>query len=238
MASENKLKILVKLPSRERPKKFEDVIKRYIMMSKDKENIHYLISLDKNDPTLQQYLTLIESIKANITFVVGESTGKIDACNRDIDKVMQWDILVLASDDMICQRIGWDETLRTEMEAIFPEKDGILFHNDGYLGQRLNTMCILGRKRYKKFGYIYNPEYTSLWCDNEFMEVGYRDGKQAYFEECLFKHEHYSNGPQHHHTQDNLLRRNEKYFAQDKKVYERRKAEGFPIERTKLINNE
>lgn len=235
MEQENKLRILVKFPTRERPKKFEEVIRRYIMMSKDKENIHYLISLDKNDPTLQQYLKLIESLQAQITFVVGDSIGKIHACNRDIDQVQSWDLLVLASDDMICQKIGWDDILRNEMLQHYPELDGVLWHNDGYTQTKLNTMCILGRKRFNKFNYIYHPDYTSLWCDNEFMEVSNRDNKQTYFPDVLFRHEHYSNGIQYHHTQDNLLRKNERYFTEDKLVFERRKAAGFPIDRIKFV---
>lgn len=231
-----KLKILVKFPTRERPKKFEEVINRYILMSKDRENITYLISLDKDDPYLQNYLNIITTLehKASIHAVVDLSKGKIDACNRDVYREKQWDILVLASDDMICQRVGWDEILRNEMEEYYPELDGVLWHNDGFTQQRLNTMCILGRKRYNIFNYIYNPEYTSLWCDNEFMEVSNKDNKQTYFKDVLFRHEHYSNGPSYHNTQDNLLRKNEKYFQEDKLVYERRRAAGFPINKVKI----
>ena len=237
MADENKekLRILVKFPTRERPQKFKEVIDRYIMMAKDNDNIHYLISLDSNDPKLQQYLDFLKDMRCNITIVTDFSTGKIHACNRDIGRIKVWDIVLLASDDMICQRVGWDETLRQEMEQYYPDLDGVLWHNDVYLQKRLNTMCILGRKRFAKFNYIYNPEYTSLWCDNEFMEVADKDCKQTYFDECLFKHEHYSHGPHNHHTVDELLKRNEKFFQRDKTVYERRKREGFPINRAKLV---
>ena len=231
--NDNKLKILVKFPSRERPKKFFDVLDRYIMMSKDKDNIHYLISLDNDDPTLPLYQNKITQYQ-NITFVTGFSKGKIDACNRDVDRLeLKWDILVLASDDMICQRIGWDETLREEMTMYYPELDGVLWHSDGFTHKRLNTMCILGYKRYKKFNYIYHPDYTSLWCDNEFMDVANRDGKQTYFDKVLFRHEHFSNGQQYN-IQDALLKRNEAYFNKDKIVYFKRKTEGFPVNR---INN-
>jgi hypothetical protein len=54
---------------------------------------------------------------------------------------------------MMWQKKGWDKQLIEEMETNYPDTDGVLFHNDGYCQQRLNTMCILGRKYYKRFNY-------------------------------------------------------------------------------------
>ena len=156
---EHKLKILVKFPSRERPLKFKTTIEKYIMMSADKENIQYLISLDKDDPKLQEYIEIIGQFTNNcITAVIGDSNNKIHAVNRDIDKAKKvWDILVLASDDMICQKMAWDDIIREQFEKFFPDTDGTLYFHDGdpatakhNNGKGLCAMCILGRKYYKR----------------------------------------------------------------------------------------
>jgi hypothetical protein len=88
---------------------------------------------------------------------------------------------------------GYDNIIRNNMKTHYPDTDGVLWFNDGYQGQNLNTLCILGRKYYQRFGYIYCPEYKSLWCDNEFMDQANLLGRQIYFHETIIKHEHPAN---------------------------------------------
>lgn len=223
------MNILVKFPSRERPHKFFLAIKHYIDLSHG-ENVRYLITLDSNDPTLNLYVSYCEKLKeqgVNIEWIIGESTGKIHAVNRDMDKSGEWDIVVLASDDMICKIENWDIILQNEMSDFYPDTDGILYHNDGFT--TLNTMCIIGRKYFDRFGYLYHPDYISLFCDNEFMEVSRKLGKETYFDQVLFRHEHWSNGKQFSHTNDDLMKRTEKWYEADKATYELRKFKNFGL---------
>jgi hypothetical protein len=76
------------------------------------------------------------------------------------------------------------------MTEHYPDTDGVLWFNDGYQGNRLNTLCILGKKYYDRFNYIYHPDYISVWCDNEFMDVANLLGKQIYFDDIIIRHEH------------------------------------------------
>ena len=66
------------------------------------------------------------------------------------------------------------------MTELYPNTDGVLWFNDGNQGNRLNTLCILGKKYYERFNYIYHPDYTSLWADNEFMDVANLLNKQIF----------------------------------------------------------
>ena len=132
--------------------------------------------------------------------------------------------MVLASDDMICQVQGWDEQIRKDMQRNFADLDGVLYYPDGYT--QLNTMCIMGRAYYNRFNYIYNPDYNSLFCDDEFMQVS-RFLKREYKSELvLFKHEHpVWKGEQY----DPLMQRNESFYAVDKRIYEQRKRVNFGL---------
>ncbi|PCJ57935.1 MAG: hypothetical protein COA65_08730 [Rhodospirillaceae bacterium] len=159
------------------------------------------------------------------TIIGGTSNNKIHACNRDIEKGKDWDIIVLISDDMIPQIDGWDEIIRQAMTKYYPDTDGTLWFNDGYQ-DRICTLCIIGRKYFDRFGFIYHPDYNSLFCDNEFTEVAKGLDKMTYFTACIFRHEHFANNPQI--KRDKLYDRNEAFFNIDKATYERRKAEGFP----------
>jgi len=224
------MRILVKLPSRGRPLAMFKALGKAINLANDNSKITYLVTLDSNDPETNNETIDRTFNKLDIDLIVdrGVSTGKIHACNRGVDLVKDWDIILLLSDDMICQQQGWDDILRQEMAQHFPDLNGVLFHNDGFCEKKLNTLCILGRKYYDSFGYIYNPEYVSLWCDNEFMEVADQLKSQKYFSQVLFKHEHPANTGIAS-TVDELYSRNDKFYLQDKGVFNRRKALNFDL---------
>lgn len=223
------MNILVKFPTRERPHKWFIVIKNYID-SQWSKNVSYLITLDDCDPQLAVYVSYCEKLKqqgVNIRWIIGASAGKINACNRDLEKTEDWDILVLASDDMICQVQNWDFVISNNMESIYPDTDGILHFSDGFTKERLNTMCIMGRKYFERFNYIYHNDYISLWADNEFMEVSQQLKKVTYSEQVLFKHEHPSNTTSG--LNDSLMKHNESFYQSDKTTYEKRKSVNFNI---------
>ena len=163
------MKILIKFPTRGRREKFLKVIRLYL------ENItmpdtRILVTIDDDDLTMNTP-DMIEMFKANgIMYDVGRSDNKIHACNRGLQD-HYFDIVILASDDMIPQVKGFDQIINDAMWKHFPDTDGCLHFNDGYTGDRLQTMVIFGRKYYERFKYLYHPDYISLWSDNEQMEV-------------------------------------------------------------------
>jgi hypothetical protein len=184
------MKLLIKFPTRSRRKQFFETFNKYQEYISE-PTTRFLITIDEDDSDMNndEVLSILESYD-NVSFVIGQSNSKIHAINRDIDTSEDWDIILLASDDMIPQVKGFDKVINTLMNANYPDTDGILFFNDGFKGQELNTLCILGKKYYEKFNYIYYPEYKSMWSDNEFMLVGNILEKQTYFDEVIIEHEH------------------------------------------------
>ena len=158
--------------------------------------------------------------------VIGKSDSKIHAVNRDIDKIKDWDIVLLASDDMIPQVKGYDQIIIQKMKENYPDSDGVLWFNDGYQGDKLNTLCILGKKYFDRFKYIYFPEYKSTWCDNEFMSVANLLGKQTYFDEIIIKHEHPYWG---FGGQDDIHTKNFKDLNHDMEIFNKRKQINFGL---------
>lgn len=228
------MKILVKYPTRSRPKQFLQTLEGYISLS-TRSDIHYLISIDSDDPSMNN-ADMLQKIGGmeNVTCIVGISHSKISAVNRDMWKVKEWDILVLASDDMICQCPAWDDILRKEMHDNFRNTDGVLYHWDGDPatakhdnGKGLNTMCILGKKYYDRFKYIYHPTYKSLWCDNEFSDVSRILGKEYKSNTVLFKHEHHSNNS--NIKPDALMIKTQSYYREDGENYRKRKMINFGL---------
>jgi len=185
------MKILIKLPSRSRPDKLISIYKLYMDMAEYPEHINGLITLDRDDPTVTYSLKeKLMNINPNTTIIVGYSGTKIKAVNRDMEHAGSYDILLLASDDMIPIVKGYDTIIRDHMTKYYPDTDGVLWYNDGYQGSKLNTLCILGKAYYQRFNCIYHPSYKSEWCDNEFTDVANTLGKQTYFEDIIIRHEH------------------------------------------------
>lgn len=183
-------KILIKFPTRNRRDKFFKVLDLYYQYIDDKENTYFLITCDNDDNSMNNQ-EVIDKFKTynNLSVDYSNNKSKIQAINYGIDEHL-FDILVVASDDMIPQTKGFDNIIRDKMNEYFPNYDGILWFNDGYQGNNLNTLPILGVEYYDRFGYVYHPSYKSLWCDNEFMEVANKLNKQVYINDVIIKHEH------------------------------------------------
>ena len=223
------MKLLIKFPTRGRPARFLETLRLYSSMMSGKHSVIFLVIIDSDDETMQapDVRKAMNSIP-NVVVSVGEHTSKIGAINDDtVSKFMDWDVLLLASDDMIPQVNGYDDIICSKMEECFHGTDGVLWFNDGYTSNRLDTLCILGKVYYERFGYIYHPEYSSLWCDNEFMDVFKLNGRYKYFPECIIKHQHWANDQSV--KKDERYQISEGYYDQDKEVYERHKALGFGV---------
>lgn len=216
------MNLLIKLPSRERPQKFFDVLNK-AQRNRELQSTRFLITLDSNDALMKtDQVKKTLGMWGNLTVVYGESKSKIDAVNRDMDKAGEWDIVLLLSDDMHVNVKSFDKIIVDLFEKHFPDTDGALWLNDGHTGKRINTIVCMGRKRYEKFGYLYHSAYKSFFCDNEYTDLMIKDGNYQYIEQVLIEHKHPMNTGRRIDL-DNLYRRNDAYFHIDKRTYENRK---------------
>ena len=220
------MKLLIKFPTRGRKNKFFSTLDKYYEYCKNIDNMDFLISLDEDDNEMNntEVLKKLSNYK-NIKVVIGLSKSKIDAVNRDLNNYNKhWDVVLLASDDMIPTIKGYDDIIRDNMMFNYPDTDGILFFNDGFQGNKLNTLCILGKKYYERFNYIYHPDYKSCWSDNEFMVVGNILKRQSYIDQVIIRHEHPDWG---YGNIDYVHNNNVKDWHHDNNVYKIRESNNF-----------
>lgn len=235
-------KLLVKFPTRGRPDKFFTVLDRYFYGAKRKDLVSFLITCDKDDLSMNNddVRERLQKNYKNMTVVFGNSKSKIEAVNNDMDRAPEHDIILLASDDMVPEEKGYDEIIRQKMKELYSDTDGVLWFFDGYR-RDFNTLCILGKKYYDRFGYIYHPSYKSFWCDNEFTDVANELGRQTFIDKVIIRHIHpdwiqrdeatakmYENI---HGTNssgiDQTFIKNLPYEQQDAKNYKQRQFQGF-----------
>ena len=226
------MKLLIHFPTRSRPRKAIDVAKMYAVKSSGIHDIILRFAVDSNDPTATEaFIKECKTIDAECKsgsfrseVIVGEHRNKVEAVN-DIP-ADGWDICLVASDDMIPQVYGYDDVICSEMKRRYPDLDGSLWFNDGYAGKKLNTIICVGHKYYKRFNYLYHPGYESVWCDNEFTEVGKLLGRQTYLDNVIIKHEHPANT---NVPTDELYQRNDEPWRRDLARCERRRAKRFSL---------
>ena len=221
------MKLLIKFPTRNRPAKFIKILKTYYSLLDDKTT-KFIISCDNDDETMnnegmKEYINDLTDI--NIELYFNDNKSKIEAVNANMNNV-EFDIVLLASDDMVPVVEGFDTIIKNKMLEHYPDTDGVLWFNDGYQGNKLNTLCILGKKYYDRFNYIYNPEYKSVWSDNEFMDVANILNKQTYFNEVIIRHEHPDWG---FGKNDLIHQENIKNESSDRAIYNKRKLINFGL---------
>jgi hypothetical protein len=220
------MKILLKIPTRGRPKQFFETIHSYYKLANNYKDVLCMVSVDDDDHTMNNQ-EIFDALKTypNLNIKISTSYSKIHAVNRDMHGINDtWDILLLASDDMRPKVKGYDDIIRNNMKNNFLNTDGVLWFNDGYMKDRLNTLCILGKKYYERFGYIYHPDYKSVYADNEFTEVSKILKRVQYFEQTIIEHQHPDWG---FGKNDAVHLANQKNVTRDQEIFEYRKRKNF-----------
>jgi len=221
------MRLLIKYPTRQRPGQFAKTIEAYSANLSDPSNTRIMVTVDRNDRTMEQRILHVPLSRSSCIYEVNinDGIGKIAAINSGMDKSGDWDIVLLASDDMIPQVFGYDDIIRTAMRDHYPDTDGALWINDGRQDAICTIVC-MGRKYAERFGLkLYHPSYKSLWCDNEWTDIAVALGKITKLP-CIIRNESPDWGG--NQKKDRLYLKNNSYFRLDQRNYERRKAQGFP----------
>lgn len=221
-------RILFNIASRSRPDKFNSLIKN-LTDHCESDNYCILVKVDSNDPCLTKYLDYIQQYRdINIIPVVGESKNKIDAINRGILSG-GWDIIVDISDDFVITRKGFDNIIREHCGPDdclhFPEPYATK-QNEKDKNENIIIMAVMGIEYFNRFGYIYNPVYKSLFCDNEITHVAKKLGRYKFVDEDIFYHAHPTAG---YGKKDDQTKHTESFWDRDEVIYLERKAKNFGL---------
>lgn len=207
-------------PSRGRPEKSFNNSKEWI--DKSGCDVELIVSVDFNDPKKSEYGEIYLSSKH--TFLCYENDSVVQATNRAA-KEATGDILVYLSDDFKCFD-NWGLAVQKEFEN---ESHPLLIKVDDCL-QRFTvpvlTIPIMNRALYEKLGYFWNPEYKSMFVDEQLYWVTQRHATIKFCPHLKFPHEHPANGKA---PDDEIYRRSAANWEQGKAVFAKHKALGFPL---------
>ncbi len=215
------MKLTYSFPSRNRPVKFFAALDNIRSMSAS-DNYEVIAKLDDDDKLFTDRFKQRLEQYPEVIVKWGRSKNKVHAVNRDLEG-MTGEILLCHSDDMVFIRRGFDDFVREQYKNF----DGLLHLPDGYANARVCTYSIMHVNYYKRFGYIYNPAYVSMWCDNEATIVAKKLNKYKYVNEQLFQHEHPVLG---HVPKDEMYMKDGKYYREEQITYKKREIKNFDLD--------
>lgn len=214
--------ILFNIASRSRPEKFLKLIETIKNFCTQPYTI--IAKVDNDDPALGRYLIA----GPEVDFKFGLSENKIAAINRDIPGE-GWDIIVDVSDDFVFTKPGFDNIIREHCGPDdylhFPEDFADREAKAGK-NERIVILYCAGIDYYRRFNFIYNPVYKSLFCDNEGTAVAKLLGRYKEVNEVIFFHAHPAAG---YGVMDAQTRRTEAFYKEDQVTYLKRQKEGFGL---------
>ena len=212
------MKISLLHPSRGRPvKSFMNA-----MEWRDKsgiEDLEIICVVDSSDQTKEQYFRHYGSMCYETI------TNDVVAATNAAAKLSTGDILIYLSDDFMCFE-NWGLAVIQQFEN---ENRPLVLKVDDCLqvfSTKIITIPMMNRALYEKLGYFFHPEYKSMFCDEHLYWVSHRIGAIKNCEHLKFQHEHHSIGKS---KNDETYRRSEANWSQGKAVFQKHKAQGFPI---------
>lgn len=175
-----------------RPHLIHDVIKRWRDAASNSSPFEWVISTDA---------PVAHAPVSNVEFIV--NTGRKDC-------VTGWnlaaarargDVFVQVSDDLFPPS-GWNDKILRKMARLSLERPDVVLN---LLDERKCTSAVyhpvLTRAAYEKLGYLYPPEFESMYCDNWFCEYHKKYSLYALSKEKFWTHIHRTT---HHITSDSV----------------------------------
>lgn len=161
--------LLIKYATRSRPERMFAIINSVFNNADKPQNICLLLTLDSDDNSVynKSVLSRLEPYlkEYNIKAYLGSRSTKIEAFNRDIEKVENWTYLLHVTDfTEICVK-GFDTILKN-----FWSKEGgrsVIFDSINSNGKHTNQLHLICRDTYNIHRYLYHPDLKANFEEEE-----------------------------------------------------------------------
>lgn len=208
-------------PSRSRPQLAMATAKKWIdRIGLSQDEFEYVLSLDSDDPELWNYSNNFPCL--NFTKLINQNKSAIDAINVAAEfyskhRGKPGDFLIVISDDFDCPE-DWGKELLEHRSA---GNDWIMKTNDG-IQEWIITLPIMSWGYYRRFNYVYHPDYQHCFCDTEMSLVADLLGRKINRQITFI---HRPDGP----IQDEISKKCDSTFESGRKIFIERKAKNFDL---------
>lgn len=209
-----------------RPNKWREIYDAWIKAAVNPEQVEYVLCVDERwgftrEMFVEQFdaMARLQPRDIKITWNT-QRRCYVDGVNTAAQASTGRILIVNADDQYPCE--GWDQKLELALAKCggftsvlgLEEADYVVEVSTGTVDEHnrgILVMPILSRARYERLGYVFYPEYESMYADNDFCEHARQDGVIIDASYLLFPHRHpYNEGNQAIDTWD------EQYRAQNR----------------------
>jgi hypothetical protein len=169
----------------------------------------------------EEIRNFINSLNINHQIFYGDNKNKIEAINANL-KGQKFDVLILVADDMIPIVKDYDVVISNIIDESPHGLDIAVHLHTARWSDLLDVWCVMGKKYYDRFKYIYHPDYKSIFADNEYTEVATKLGKRVFSVHTPFYHDW---------DDDDTAKKNYPYNTEDWHVYENRKQRNYDLDK-------
>lgn len=209
------MKIVFKYTSRSRPIRFFEGLDSIVNNLSNSNDYYIQCTFDLSDSSMNndEVKKRLHTYK-NLVYYFGVSESKIDAINKNLDKLTNdWDILVNFSDDQKFLVHGFDDIIRNDMPD---DLDWFLHYPDSHTKDKIPTMSIMGVNYFKRTNRIYHPDFKNVYCDNYAMQEAKVLNRYVFIDKSIFEHYH----PIWRLAEwDEQYRKTESTYAEDRQTY-------------------
>lgn len=162
-------KLLIKYATRTRPNRMLSIINSILSNSIIPNNISICISLDSDDKivleksTLDKLQTILKASKVNIRVFVSPRSTKVEAINRDVEKMGDWDYVLPITDYTEINTKGFDTLILDNVK----ENEVTFLSSINDNGIEKHFIPVIPKKLYDKNGFIYNPQLKANFLTEE-----------------------------------------------------------------------
>ncbi len=166
--------------TRGRPVQASRARKMWLDRAENGDAIEHIFAIDADDELVLATLSVFRHI------VVQPGGGCVRAWNAAAE-VSRGQVLIQVSDDWE-PPMHWDKLILERLGDLNEPK--VLAVSDGHRTDDLLCMAILTRTRYLDQGYLFHPDFFSMFSDNWFSECAHRDGVVIDARDLVFEHQH------------------------------------------------
>jgi hypothetical protein len=177
-------KILALIPSRGRPNKLEELLNNIKETTSDMTDI--VVLLDSDD--VDNYKEVLDKTKVTYEVFDNKTVPVMmnEVCHKNINKYVAFTLL--ADDNAILTK-NWDTILLDAMKEI--GYWGVVFPSDGYHGNYLCVVPMVGYRFIKTIGWIHNPDVMHLFQDHILKDITEPLGLYIYVPDVIINHNHF-----------------------------------------------
>lgn len=175
------------VPSRGRPEAAEELHQSFVQTCR--ADTRLLFAVDIDDPTKDDYPIGTDGSGPWIGFL--DSHNMVQALNTSAQSVVGLDdppfAIGFMGDDHRPRTVGWDAAY---LDVLHEFGTGLVYGNDLLQGPRLPTQVAMTTDIVRALDYMAPPEFTHLWVDNFWLELGRALGRIRYLPDVVIEHMH------------------------------------------------